>query len=313
MRVRLNEGGHLKDKLMKMEEASRLVESGTKVAFGGFGVVSHPMALIYQLIRDGIKDLTALGWTSGNDVDILIGAGCVKRVEASYVGLEYLGLAPNFRRAVEKGEVTMVEYTEATGVDRFRAGAAGIPFFPALSLFGSDIPRVNPAIKEFTCPVTGERLHAVPAANPDVAVIHAPMADRYGNIVYLPVRNLNCDWDQTIAKASKRVIVTVERLVDHDFVAKNAHLNLIPRYWTDAVVEAPFGAHPSGFDCFYDTDVDHLKQYVEAGKDSKTFRDYLDRYVYGVRDHFDYLDLIGLRRLLNLRRLSWVGGEYGGV
>lgn len=302
----------MREKIMGLEEAAQLIESEARVAFGGFGVVSHPMALIYQIIRDGVKGLTCLGWTCGNEVDILVGAGCVDRIEASYVGLEYLGLAPNFRRALERGETTMVEYTEATAVDRFRAGAAGIPFFPAMSLFGCDILKYNKEIKEFTCPITGDRYHAVPAANPEVAVIHAPMADPYGNVVYLPVRNLNCDWDQTIAKASGRVIVTVERIVDHDYVVQNAHLNLIPRYYTDAVVEAPFGAHPSGFDCFYDTDVEHLKEYVQAGREAKAFKEYLEKYVYSVKDHFEYLDLIGLRRLLGLRRPEGVGGGCGG-
>jgi glutaconate CoA-transferase subunit A len=292
----------LKEKLMSLRDAAGLVRSGSTIAFGGMAIRDHPMGFIYELIRQGIGDLTILGWANGNDVDVLVGAGLVKRVDTSYVGLEAFGLAPNFRRAVERGEIEVKEYTEVTGVDRFRAGSMAIPFFPVMELFGSDIVKYNPDIREAICPITGERYHAIPAARPDIGVVHAPLADAHGNVLYGPTRVLYTDTDIRIAMAAKRTIVTVEQIVDHERVMRNANLNLIPRYRVEAVVEVPFGAHPCACNCLYDFDREHLREYAQAAKTPETFRTYLEKYIYGSKDHIDYLNRVGgTRRLLPLR------------
>ena len=287
---------------MSLRDAAGLVRSGSTIAFGGMAIRDHPMGFIYELVRQRVGDLTILGWANGNDVDVLVGAGLVKRVETSYVGLEAFGLAPNFRRGVERGEIEVKEYTEVTGVDRFRAGSMAIPFFPVMELFGSDIVAYNPDIKEASCPITGERYHAVPAARPDVGVVHAPLADVYGNVLYGPTRVLITDTDIRIAMAAKKTIVTVEQIVDHERVQRNASLNLIPRYHVEAVVELPFGAHPCAYDCLYDFDREHFREYVQAAKAPETFKAYLEKYVHGAEDHMDYLNRVGgVRRLLPLR------------
>ena len=128
-----------------------LVQDGSTIGIGGFGVSGHPMALLYQLVRQGTRELTLIGITNGNDVDLLAGAGCLRRLETAAVSLEEFGLAPNFRRGVEGGQLALGEYTESTMIDRLLAASMGLSFFPTRVLFGSDVPRVNPDIREVMC------------------------------------------------------------------------------------------------------------------------------------------------------------------
>ena len=136
-----------KEKLCSLSEAANLIKDGARIHFGGMSVNNHPMAFIYELIRKGIKDLTIVGHVSSMDADILVGAGCVKRMEISYVGMEEFGLAPNFRRAVEHGEIELVEYSESVCFKRFKRSAAGEPLFFTYEMIGTDLPKYNPEIK----------------------------------------------------------------------------------------------------------------------------------------------------------------------
>lgn len=291
----------LKEKLCGLKEAAALIEDGARVALGGFSVHNHPMAFIYELIRQGVKDLTIVGITNGNDVDILVGAGCVKRVETSYVGLEQFGLAPNFRRAVERGEVEVVEYGEDIAHERFSSSVRGEPFFPTYELYGSDIPKYNKDIKEGVNPLNGRKYHAIPAAEPEWVVVHAPMGDRYGNVLYFPNRQNPTNIDIDMTRSSEKVIVTVEQIIPRSRVMRFPHLNLVPRYRTTAIAEAPYGAHPSSLIQMYIQDVEHLEMYAKAARDPRAFKEYLDEYVYGPKTHMDYLKLIGVERLMKLR------------
>jgi len=296
----------LKEKLYSLQEAAALIKDGARIAIGGFSVHNHPMAFLYELIRRGIKDLTIVGITNGNDVDILVGAGCVKKVETSYVGLEQFGLAPNFRRAVERGEVEVVEYSEDIAHERFIASVRGEPFFPTYELYGSDIPKYNKDIKEGVNPLNRRKYHAIPPAEPDWVVVHAPMGDKYGNVLYFPNRQSPSNIDIEKSRSSDNVIVTVEQIIPRTRVMRFPHLNVIPRYRTTAIVEAPYGAHPCSLLQTYIQDVEHLTMYAEAARDPKSFKGYLDKYVYGPRDHMEYLKLIGVERLMKLRV---VGGD----
>ncbi len=134
----------LKEKLCSLSEAASLIKDGTRIHIGGMSVHNHPMAFVYELIRKEVKDLTIVGHVSADDVDILVGAGCVKRIEISYVGLEEFGLAPNFRRAVERGEIELVEYSEPVSFERFNCSARGQSFFPTHEMLGTDLPKVQP-------------------------------------------------------------------------------------------------------------------------------------------------------------------------
>ena len=296
----------LKKKLCSMAEAAALIKGGTRIAFGGMSVHNHPMAFIHELIRKGVKDLTIVGHVSADDVDILVGAGCVKRLEISYVGLEEFGLAPNFRRAVERGELELAEYSEPVSFERFSCSARGQSFFPTREMLGTDLPKYNPDIREMVSPFDGKICHIVPAADPEWAVIHAPMGDQYGNVLYFENRQLPEDLDLTTSRSTRNLIVTVEKIVDRNKVLRLPQLNLIPRFRTVAIVEAPYGAHPSSCLQVYDNDRRHLESYAKTARDPIEFKKYLDKYVYGVTSHMEYLDLIGVERLMTLRH---VGGN----
>ncbi len=296
----------LQEKLCSLSEAAALIKDGTRITIGGFSMHNHPTAFVYELIRRGIKNLCIVSHVSADDVDILIGAGCVKRVETSYIGLEEFGLAPNFRRAVEKGEIELIEYSEPVAMERFRCSARGQSFFTTREMMGTDIPKYNPDIKEIVDPFDGSRYHAISAAEPEWVVIHAPLGDKYGNIIYFDNRQLPEDMDIIASRTTRNLIVTVEQIVDRDRVWRLSNLNMIPRFRVAAIVEVPYGAHPSSCLRVYDNDREHLKMYSEAAGDPVEFKKYLDKYVYGVQSHMDYLKLIGVERLLALRR---VGGN----
>jgi glutaconate CoA-transferase subunit A len=294
----------LQEKLCSLTEAAGLINDGTRITFGGMSVHNHPMAFIYELIRKGVRDLEIVGHVSADDVDILVGAGCVRRIEISYVGLEEFGLAPNFRRAVERGEIELAEYSEPVSFERFRCSARGQSFFPTHEMLGTDLPRYNPDIKEMVSPFDGRICHIVPAAEPEWVVLHAPMGDKYGNVLFFQNRQLPEDLDLIASRASRNVIVTVEEIVDRNKVIRLSHLNLIPRFRTTAIVEVPYGAHPSSCLQVYDNDREHLRMYAQMARTPDDFKKYMDKYVYGVKSHMDYLELIGIETLMKLRHVG---------
>ena len=279
-------------KIISLNEIGKFFNDGCSVAIGGFAFHRHPMGLVREVVRQGIKDLTVQGWNNGDDIDLLWAAGLVKRVETSYVGMVMFGLARNYRRGVESGAIYSAEYTEATALDRFRAGAFGIPFMPARGLFGSDVLTYNPDIKPFECPLTGEKLLAIPAAVPDVALIHAHYADEDGNVLMNKKRLKENESDVLIGKAAKHTIVSVEKVVNRDFVENHPFDVWLPGFEVAAVVELPFGAHPNGCDMFYETDTEHLEHYVQSSQDLDAMRRYLDGYVYAPKTHEAYLDKV---------------------
>jgi glutaconate CoA-transferase subunit A len=294
----------LQEKLCSLTEAASLINDGTRITFGGMSVHNHPMAFIYELIRKGVRDLEVVGHVSADDVDILVGAGCVRRIEISYVGLEEFGLAPNFRRAVERGDIELAEYSEPVSFERFRCSARGQSFFPTHEMLGTDLPKYNPDIKEMVSPFDGRICHIVPAADPEWVVLHAPMGDKYGNVLFFQNRQLPEDLDLMASRASRNVIVTVEEIIDRNKVIRLSHLNLIPRFRTTAIVEVPYGAHPSSCLQVYDNDREHLKMYAQMARTRGDFNKYLDKYIYGVKSHMDYLELIGIETLMKLRHVG---------
>ncbi len=302
MKGALGEVAELQSKVATLAEAAHYVHDGARIAFGGISVQQHPMAFIRELIRQEKRDLAVIGTINGSDVDILAGAGCVKRVETSYVGLEQFGLARNFRRKVEQGELQIVDYTDMLTFDRFRASQDNLTFWPCSFLGGNDTARYNPDIKEFACPLTGKRYWAVPPASPDVVVVHAPAADEYGNVLISPRRLLPQSLDVLMTRSCDTVIVTVERIVPHDLVRKHPDLNQIPAYRTTCVVLAPWGAHPTSMLGMYEVDDEHFGEYVAASESDATFQDYLEKYVIRPKDQMEYLELIGVRRMISLQR-----------
>ena len=288
-------------KVVTMSEAAALVPDGARVALGGFAVYQHPMAFVRELVRQRRSDLTLVGVVHGNDADMLAGAGCLARIETSYVGLEKYGLARNFRRAVEAGALEVVDYPELLAWDRFRASESNLTFLQASFLGGTDIAARNPDIKQFACPLTGRKLWAVPPADPDVVVVHAPVADAHGNALYPERRLLPQSLDITLSRSCDTVIVTAERIADNAEIRRDAHLNAIPSYRVTCVVEAPWGAHPCPVLGVSRIDDRAFREYAAAGESAESFAARLDAEAHDAADHMAYLEGVGMERLLALR------------
>jgi len=279
----------MKEKVTDLKGALRLLRPGDKLALGGVGRNRAPMALVMEIIREGIGDLHLIGREKGMDFDLLIGAGLVRKVSAAYVGLEEFGFASNFRRAAERGEIEVEEHTCGTVISALRAGAMGLPFLPMKGVFGSDLMKIHDDFKEISCPFTGERLLAVQAIVPDVAVIHAQRADRYGNVQLKG----SLFEDVIMIRAARRRIVTVEEIIPHEEIKARPEETTIPYFLVDAVVEVPRGAHPTSCYLYYGSDRDHMAEYAGMSRTPEGFREYLERYVLSVKDHEEYLRRVG--------------------
>ncbi len=291
----------LVDKITTVRSAvEQYVKDGIYLAIGGFGHIRISMPMIYEIVRQRVKHLRVSGHTAVHDLDVLIAGDCVDAVDVAYsFAYETRGLSKNGRRAVESGRVKCVEWTNASLSWRIKAAAMGLPFLPARNLLGSDTFKYS-AAKEMECPFTGQKLVALPALMPDVSIIHVHYADKDGNCL---IRGTTVK-DDDLAKASKRVIVTAERIVPDTFFRDNPERTTIPYFCVDAVIEAPYGSHPGNMPHEYYFDEDHIKGYIKAGADERSLRDYLDKWVYSVQDFDEYLDLVGSKKLKDLRQLE---------
>ncbi len=285
-------------KVMDLREAVKLIKSGDCISFIGGVLRNKSLAAAREIIRQGIRDLHLQSFTSDLEADMLIGAGSVRKVESVYTGLMGYGLAPNFRRAVESGQVEPIDLPESAFVAKFRARGMGIPFGVTASLSGTDVAKSLAEAKEITCPFTGKKLIALPAANPDVAIIHAHRADVAGNLQFDGIRPM--EYFEYVL-AAKKVIATVEEIVQVDYTFAHYDRTIVPGVFVGAVVKTPWGTHPEALEGRYNSDHAHLKMYVEYARDSKRFEEYLDTYVYATKTHMDYLNLVGLPALLDLQ------------
>lgn len=289
-------GVHLAaDKHTDLEAAARLVRPGSMVALGGGLSARLPMALVRQLIREGTDDLHVVGSAHSIDVDLLAAAGSISVCEESYVGYEQdHGLAPAFRRAAQEGAIEVRESCCDTILTQLRAAEMGLPFLPVHGVKGTDIEALHPEYSRVTCPFTGESFVAVPPLAPDVALVHAPLGDRSGNLHLEQPYVL----DERFAVASGMVIATVDRIVSTAEV--EAAGIVIPFYRVAAVVEAPFGAHPSSCYPGYAYDREHIGEWVRSASTSEGADEYLGNYVTGT-DEAGYRALVGSERLEHLR------------
>ncbi len=278
----------MKSKLVSLADAARLIPSGSSLTIGGSIIRRSPVALIRELIREGKNGFTVLAYPAGFTTDLLAGAGAVDRVEAVYEGLFQFGFSYNFRRGVESGAIDIRDFSEVAMAARFRAAAAGVPFMPTDALLGTGMAEYNPEqVKEITDPFTGRKMHAVPAAVSDFTLLHGYTADEYGNVQFPIARDAD-DLDPVMAAASRRLIVTVEKIVPHSEILKTPNLTYIPHPWVEAIVEVPFGAHPLSCDGYYDEDEAHMEDYQRLMK-AGDFASYADRYITGPADHAAYL------------------------
>jgi len=293
------------NKRMSLAEAASIVQDGMTIAIGGGLSWREPMALLRELVRQGRRNLHAVGTAHGVDVDLLCGAGVIDIIEESYVGFEQdFGMAPNFRRACESGRVQVHDTCCHTIIQQLRAAEYGVPFLPVRSVQGTDFLRLHPEYKTMTCPFTDLPLVLVPALAPDVAIIHAQYGDAQGNLKILPPLVA----DLFFIRASKHVIASVEKIVSTDEL-RSMEPN-VPYFWVESVVEAPYGAHPTSCYPFYAYDRAHLTDYYHAAQTGpETFMtEYLAPYVFGPASHGEYLSLIGgAAKLQELE--SWKDGD----
>jgi glutaconate CoA-transferase, subunit A len=296
----------LTDKLTTVTEAvQRLVHDSAYLAIGGFGGDRLPTAVVHEIVRQNRQDLRFAGHTATHDFQILCAGNLTGRgqllskVDIAYiVGLEARGLSPHARRVIESGQVECTEWTNYALAVRLRAAAMGVPFLPARSMLGTDTFRRSAAC-EIACPFTGEHLVALPALFPDVAAIHVHEADRFGNC---RIRGTSVA-DLDLARAAKRLIITCERLITNDEIRRDPTLTVIPYFCVDAVCEVPFGSYPGNMPYEYFSDEDHIRMWLEVEKDPAEHRRFLDRYIFRVKDFFEYLNLCGgLPRVQELRR-----------
>jgi len=292
------------DKRCDLGELVAHVREGDCLAIGGGLSWREPMAALRELVRQKIGGLRLVGSAHGIDVDLLCGAGLVAVSEESYVGFEQdFGMAPNYRRACESGAVEVRDGCCYTLVQQLRAAIAGLPFMPLRSVRGSGFIGLHPEYKTLTCPFTGEELVLVPALQPDVALLHAQCGDARGNLHIdgPPVADI------LFAKASKKVIATVERLVSTEEIT--ALGVTIPYFYVTALTEAPYGAHPTACYPFYAYDRPHTAEYYRlASEGEAVFRErYLQAYVHDCPMHADYLAAIGGDQAIG-RLASWQQG-----
>jgi glutaconate CoA-transferase subunit A len=254
------------------------------------------MALVRGLIRQGTRDLTLIPAPGSIAPDMLIGAGCVTTTACVFISFEHLGLAPNFRRAAQAGGVKILEMDGPGIAGGLRAGACDLPYGLVPHL-GTDLPRVNPAGYRRARVQDGDRpLLEVPAIKPDVVFLHGQQADEAGNVQYFGAGY----FDLLMAQAAKHVICLVDRIVPSSTLRQAARLTKIPSAFVDAVVVAPFGAHPGASSGLYEQDEAHLAAYVAASRDQKSFDTYLADYVLQCADESAYQDRVGGATLARL-------------
>jgi len=276
--------------------AANWVQDGMTIAVGS----PAPMALLRQIIRRGVKNLTIVD--SGVTLDLLIAAGCARKVVSYYAGGGFgVPVAPAFRRAVERGEIEVWECEEGILTTGLQAAAQALPFLPWRGGVGTSLPEVNKDLKVMQDPIRGETLIAVPPIKPDVTLLHAATADAYGNVQHCG----GPGWlDLFLYRAADRTIVQVEKIIPNEEIRANPWATTIGG--ADAIVRALYGAHPFYSRGYYVQDNAHLRQYLEASAAAaqenrpEPLTQYLNHYCREPATLGDYLERIGIKRLLEL-------------
>jgi len=311
----------LDSKLMSAEEAvKKFISDGFQIALGGFTVSRNNMAIAREIIRQGKKDLYLVCHSHGQALDILIGAGCVARLEIAYGGMgRFAPTCVRFRKAVCSGAIEVEDYSNYQMSLRFLAGSMGLPFMATKSGLETDIvhregfsPETRganrvPSKKLFVMgnPFNGpgDEVVLLPALTPDVALIHAQYVGEDGTV---RIKGLTfADLEQ--ARSADHVIVTCEEIVPLSYIRQDPDQNSLPPFLVDAVVQVPYGAHPTACPHFYDYDPRHLHLYREAASDDRRFRRYLKEWVYEISSHEQYLEKVGTSNLMRIKASPALG------
>jgi glutaconate CoA-transferase subunit A len=276
------------------DAVAKLVHDGASLAFGCALEPAIPFAFAHEVIRQRRADLHLIGPISDIAFDQLIGAGCVARVSAAWVGNVSAGLAHAYRRAMEEGVPRRIEvrdHSNFTLAQALLAGALGAPYLPTRTLLGSDIPRANRTFREATDPFSGDKLLLVPAIVPDVTVIAVQRADRDGNA------HLWGPWgvSQEAALAANHVIVLADEIVERSVIASDPNRTIVPGTKVTAVVHEPGACHPSPLQGRYRRDHEFFHEYHHATRSVEGFNGWIDEWVRGVADRSAYLAKLGAR------------------
>lgn len=271
--------------ILSLKEAvAEYIRDGDTAAFEGF---THliPSAAGHEVIRQAKRNLTVIRLTPDLIYDQLIGSGCVSKVVFSWGGNPGVGSLHRLRDATENGwprPVEIEEHAHAGMAAAYAAGAANLPFGILRGYIGTDLTNYNPKIKFIECPFTGEKLAAVPAHRPDVAIIHAQKADRKGNVLMWGVVGVQ----KEAVLAAKRSIVTVEEIVDDLQAPPNS---VVLPYWiVTAVSEVKGGAFPSYAQGYYSRNNTFYKKWDDIAKERATFQAWMDRHVRGTKDFAEF-------------------------
>ncbi|MEO8293344.1 MAG: CoA-transferase [Actinomycetota bacterium] len=300
-------------KVTTMKDAVReLVHDGDTVAIEGF---THLICFAagHEIIRQRRRDLTLARMTPDVVYDQMIGAGVASKLIFSWMGNPGVGNLHAVRRRIERADpepLEIEEYSHFGMVCRYMAGASNLPFFPLRSYYESDIPVVNPKIVPMTSPYDdGDQVFVVPPLKPDVTIVHAQRADAGGDTQIWGL--LGCQ--KEAAFAAHRVIVVVEEVVEESVIRRDPNRTVIPGVVVDAVVEAPFGCHPSFAQGYYDRDNAFYLEWDRIAKDPDTLEAWLQEWVYGTADHAEYVQKMGAARWDGLKPGPALSGEvdYG--
>jgi glutaconate CoA-transferase subunit A len=275
------------------------VRDGMSVAIEGF-TSSICFAAGHEIMRQGRRDLTLIRMTPDLIYDQMVAAGVASKLVFSYMGNPGVGPLHCIRRAVEQGipaPLELEEYSHYGMVGRYIAGASRLPFFPLRSYMGSELPRVNERIKFVESPYGDGPIAVVPPLNPDVVIIHAQRADAQGNTHLWGLLGVQ----KEVAFAARRVIVVVEEIVDEAVIRSDPNRTLVPGLVVDAVVEEPYGAHPSYVQGYYDRDNAFYLEWDSISRDPAKTAAWLDEWVYGAADRSQYLSKLGAETIARLK------------
>ena len=276
-------------KLVPLSEAiAEYVNDGDVVYAAGF---THliPFAAGHEMIRQGKKGLTLARATPDLIYDQMVAAGCARKVIFSYMGNPGVGSLRIVRSALEQGKLEWEEYSHFGMITRLQAGASGLPFLPMKQTGATDLEKVNPNIQRIPDPFGGKEVIVVAALNPDVAIVHVQRADENGNAHLWGI----IGEQKEAAFAAKKVILTAEEVVDESVIRSDPNRTMIPGIVVSAVSHVPFACHPSYAQGYYDRDNEFYLAWDKISESAEATKQYLDEWVYGVKDRNEYWQKLG--------------------
>jgi acyl CoA:acetate/3-ketoacid CoA transferase alpha subunit len=296
-------------KVTTLAEAVASIPTGAHVALSGFATARCTMAFAHEIIRQKINKLTVSQCVGAMDADIMVGAGVVDKIVYGGGSRGRSGQHFCINRAIEQRTLEREELSSLSMTFRYLAGSLGLPFIPIRSLNGSDILKqlekvTPPLVGRLVDPFSGEEWLVLKPLTPDVSVIQVQVADEEGNAWILGPR-----WDnEEQVKASDRTIVITEQLVSTETIRRFPERTLVHGFRVSHVVHLPFSAHPSSVYSVYDFDSEHINLYARASKTPEGLQEYLNKYVFGVQDHWGYLEAVGGMKYLEALRADPILG-----